>query len=237
MISTAEENQRLNYPTIPALRFIDLDAITKQCVETLYDENPNVWGHRIIEILAQDTLSQIRPLVLEIICFVLGAYLNSPPVESDEVYNTDGGSVYQNFSPVESTHNLPFEITADPLRTAVTLPRDTDNQAYTLFNAPLQPLGSETFLQIPPELQADFDTYSAYLDDFELQPDMLISSQTDSPPSPQVEGELSAQTLREIQVDIALLTDPLLTRYHPDQSSYYQEDPHCCYCQLYGHTH
>ncbi|XP_034059046.1 uncharacterized protein LOC117537788 isoform X3 [Gymnodraco acuticeps] len=150
----------MNYPTIPALRFIDLDAITKQCVEILCAENPNVWGHRIIEILG------------------------------GEVYNTDRGSVYQNFPPVEFTHNLPFEVTADPLRTAVALPRDSDNQAYTpLFNAPLQPLGSETFMQIPPELQADFYTYSAYLDDFELQPDMLISSQTDSSPSPQFEGD------------------------------------------------
>ncbi|XP_034059044.1 uncharacterized protein LOC117537788 isoform X2 [Gymnodraco acuticeps] len=180
----------MNYPTIPALRFIDLDAITKQCVEILCAENPNVWGHRIIEILAQDTLSQIRPLIVERICFALGAYLNLPSVESGEVYNTDRGSVYQNFPPVEFTHNLPFEVTADPLRTAVALPRDSDNQAYTpLFNAPLQPLGSETFMQIPPELQADFYTYSAYLDDFELQPDMLISSQTDSSPSPQFEGD------------------------------------------------
>ncbi|XP_034078764.1 uncharacterized protein LOC117550433 [Gymnodraco acuticeps] len=205
----------MNYPAIPAQRFIDLDAITSQCVEILCAGNPNVWlGHGVIEILG------------------------------DEVYSTDRGSVYQNFFPEEFIHNPPFEVTADPWGPAVALPRDSDNQTDSpLFNTTpqqqqQQPI-SETFLQIPPELQADFDTCSAYLDDFELHPvqDTLLTSQTDSPLSPRVEGEPSAQNIREIQAGISLVTDPLLTRYHPDQSSYYQGDQHCCYCHLYGHTY
>lgn len=128
----------------------------------------------------------------------------------------------------ESASNLLFEITAEPQRTPVrhTLPRDSDNQAdWNIFNAihqnqqheqQRQQHTSETvLLQIPPELQAEFDVYSVFLDNYELQsvPDTLLTSQTDSPRN-QAAGELSAQTHRNIQSDILLLTDPLLTRYH-----------------------
>lgn len=143
-----------------------------------------------------------------------------------DVPRIDLSSLSQNFPNVESTPNLPLETTADPWGATVshsTLPLDSVNQAdLPLFNALRQQVTSETFMQIPPELQAEFDAYSAYLDDFELHPvpDTLLSGQTDPVPSHQVGGELSAQTLREIQIDIVLLTDPLLTdpiptRYHP----------------------
>ncbi|KAK5907916.1 hypothetical protein CgunFtcFv8_016018 [Champsocephalus gunnari] len=235
----------MSYPDVPAIRFIDLDLITNQC--------------------AQDTLSQIEPLVIERIGCVLGAYLDSYPAESIEIASTDiqPRSPYPTDSGVfastdiqpgsqglsyESGRTLLFEITAESQGAPVrhTLPRDSEDQADWNISPAIhqnqqydqhrqQQHTSETvLLQIPPELQAEFDVYSVFLDNYELQsvPDTLLTSQTDSPRN-QAAGELSAQTQRNIQSDILLLTDPLPTRYHTDQTSHYREEPHCCYCELF----
>ncbi|KAK5902719.1 hypothetical protein CesoFtcFv8_007951 [Champsocephalus esox] len=180
-----------------------LQFITNYCVETLYDENIIIWGTRINEVL--DTLSQIRSQESASIDCALQAALQPNNVESAEIANTDIQTGFQDLSSVESTPYIPFDTTAEPLRTHAShynLTRDANNQVdWNLFNnvpqltqEQQQPQQfSENFLQIPPELQADFDVCSAFLDNYELPPgqDTLLTSQTDSAHSQQVADELS----------------------------------------------